>query len=810
MSQEITIKIDGKNYQAQAGETVLEIARQNGIDIPSLCYHSDLKPKQSCRLCLIEIKGINCLQTSCTTKACDGMEIRTRSKEIDKARQINLELLFAQHEEECSDCVWLDDCRLLKLARAYKVDIPRFKDRKASFPTYQFGDSLIFDSKKCIDCGLCVEMCQRQGVNFMERKKNGNFFQIEPSQDERKDCIYCGQCLVHCPAGAFEAVGEYEDIEKPFNQKDKKVVFQFAPSIRVSIGEEFGLDHGSVVTEQLVGAIKELGVERVFDVSVGADVTTVEEAKELIHRMRKNENMPMFTSCCPGWVRYVEYNYPEFIKNLTTVRSPQIIMGGLIKKYWAQKVGINPEDIYVVSVMPCVAKKSEIERPELEIDGVKPIDQVMTTRELARLFKRKNINLAKAKKIKPDCPLGEATGAGVIYGASGGVMESALRSAAYQLTGKKLEKLDFEAVRGNTDIKTTEVEISGKKLKIAVVNGNGNALKILQELKGDPTKYDYVEVMACPGGCIGGGGQPMPVDDVIRQKRIDALYQIDKGKEIRMAEDSETIKELYDTFLNDVTNTHQVCHTHFYKQEKNNKVLPKVNKQDELKKIEAAITKRDQDDELIAQKNRQELASAGLEKFTPQKEITVDSGKIEGVENVVQEILKFIKPEYQIITLDGLSGAGKSTTAKMLAQKIDAKLFSLGEIFRYLTYLRHVKHVSEFIEVFENLRYEIVNDSICLLDDKTNITVDMKQELRDKTLEPKIPQVAKNFQVEVIKFIGQQIRELKQKTEDKIVLEGRAFTLDYLPTDLEITLVASVEVRAARRFKQVGDFGSKH
>ena len=572
-NKKVKIKIDGKFFEASLGDTVLQVARKNKIDIPSLCYHSDLKIQSSCRLCLVEVVGIKGLHTSCTTKVFDKMVVKTKSPKINKARKINLELLFAQHCEECNDCVLLDNCRLLKLAKEYKVNIPRFIDRKKDFPVYQFGKSLIYDSKKCIDCGLCIDACDKQGVSFLRRKKDGDFFQVEPCNKSEKDCIYCGQCLVHCPAGAFEAVGEFEDIEKAFDQKNKTVVFQFAPSIRVSIGEEFGLDHGTVVTDQLAGAIKAAGADYVFDVSVGADVTTVEEAREFINRVKNGGTLPMFTSCCPGWVRYVEYSFPELIPNLTTVRSPQMIMGGLIKTYWAKQQNIKAKDIYVVSVMPCTAKKSEIERPELKIDGIKPIDYVMTTRELAWLLKKKNIDLSKVKKYKPDCPLNKPTGAGVIYGASGGVMESALRSAYYQLTGKRLAKPDFKSIRGNKNVKTAEVKIAGKKLKIAVVNGNGNVDKIIEELKDDPSAYDYIEVMACPGGCIGGGGQPMPVDDEIRQKRINALYKIDRKKEIRLAEDNPVVQDMYDKLLNNKSSAHKICHTHFYKQKRQNKKL---------------------------------------------------------------------------------------------------------------------------------------------------------------------------------------------------------------------------------------------
>lgn len=565
------IKINGKPYRAKECQTVLEVALKNKIFITRLCYHPDTVVQGSCRLCLVEIKGKKGLFTACNTQVEPEMDILTDSKNISRAKQTNLELIFTEHCEECADCIYKYNCSIKEFAKENKVKINKFPDRKKDHPVHQFGPALIFDSKKCVDCGICVDICKKVGACFLDYEKKGDFYEVTPSSDPKKDCIYCGQCLTHCPVGAFEGVGEFESIEEPLRQKDqgKTVVFQFAPSIRSTIGEEFGMPHGSIVTGRLIAAIKQLGIENVFDVSVAADVTTIEEAKELVERLNdKKASVPMFTSCCPGWVKYLEFYQPDFIPHLTTVRSPQIIMGGLIKTYWAEKNNIDPKDIIVVSIMPCVAKKYEIERPEVMIGDIKPVDHVMTTREFAQLLKKHKIDLKEVKAVAPDPFINAPTGAGVIYGASGGVMESALRTAYKMITGKKLPRLELTQVRGIEGFKKAEIDIDGKILKVGVVNGAANAQKVLDELKENPKAYDYVEMMACFGGCIGGGGQPVPVNDEIRKKRAQGLYNIDNRKNIRMADDSPFVKELYKDFLADHDNIHKTCHTSFSKKEK--------------------------------------------------------------------------------------------------------------------------------------------------------------------------------------------------------------------------------------------------
>lgn len=566
------ITIDKKKISCEDGKSVLEVARDNKIDVPALCYHPDLKIKGNCRMCLIEIKGRPGLHTSCSIKAETGMQISTATPTINKARKINLELLFGQHRVECADCLLEHKCELLRLAKIYKVNINRFKNRKAKLKTYKFGPSIEFDSSKCIDCLNCIEVCKKQEVNFFEIKKIDNINRVLPTCDKNRDCIYCGQCITHCPVGAIEAVGEFEDSQKPLAPKNKTIVFQFAPSIRASIGEEFGLAAGSIVTDQLAAAIRALGVSKVFDVSLGADFTTVEEAKELVERLSQKKNLPMFTSCCPAWVKFIEFYYPEFIPNLTTVRSPHIISGGLIKTYWAEKENINPKDIYVISVMPCTAKKHEITRPQVRIKGLNPVDHVLTTRELAHLFKKNKINLANIKGEAADSPLGEYSGAGVIYGASGGVMESALRTAYTQICGSKLSKIDFKEVRGLQGFKKANIKIKDNIVKVAVVNGMFEAKILLEELKQNPQAYDYIEFMACTGGCIGGGGQPVPVNSKTREARAKGLYSIDTKKKIRVAHDNPALKEIYKSYLTDKHIIHKICHTTFNKKKREVKI----------------------------------------------------------------------------------------------------------------------------------------------------------------------------------------------------------------------------------------------
>lgn len=557
--EKITIKIDHQELIVAVGKTILEIATENAIEIPTLCQHPDIEKKQSCGMCIVSIEREQGYKHACATIATEGMEIITASEDILEERKKNLEKIVKKHLLDCVDCVLFQHCKLLELTK--KMGVKPVAEKQASNEVFQVG-TMIFNQTKCIGCGNCISVCPTDFLSL-----NG-YDKVVCSTDEKIDCISCGQCILHCPIGAIDGVGEFEELEQVFKHNKKITVVQFAPSIRTSIGEEFGMEIGKIATNQLVAALKKVGFQYVFDTATGADFTTMEESVELVNRFSTKEKLPAMSSCCSAWVKFLEFNYPEYIPNLCTSRSPQTMLGGVIKNYWSKLMGIEPKDIFVVSIMPCVAKKYEIKREELKINDVYPVDMVLTTRELVRLLKKHKIDLKNIEAQEADDALGLPSGAGVIYGSSGGVFESAIRTAYFKMTKEQLPTHAVKEIRGIEGIKTKEVQVGDSIIKICVVSGIKNAKKVLNQLKENPALYDAIEFMACPGGCIAGGGQSLPNNKKIIKERSKSLYVIDDKKEMKCAHDNKAVQKVYDDFF---TNEHiqsAVLHTYFSQKNK--------------------------------------------------------------------------------------------------------------------------------------------------------------------------------------------------------------------------------------------------
>lgn len=561
--------LDGKKVLAKEDESVLNLARRKGINIPALCYHPDLSIKANCRVCVVEIKGYLKLKTSCSTLVEPGMEIITNNERVKRARESNLELIYASHVERCATCSSRFECELLRTAKEYDLKITKYKDRKKDRRTYKFANAVEIDGSQCIDCRNCLEACTNQGVSYLELSGSGIDQEIKAKKDKDFACVYCGQCTLCCPVASAQEQDQSLALAKLLQKKDKVVVAQFAPALRTSLGESFGLEPGINCEGQIITALRRLGFSHVFDINFGADITTMTEAQEFIERLAdKKTSWPMITSCCPSWVAYAEFYHPELLPNLTTARSPHIHSAGAIKTYWAKKKKIKEEDIIVVSVVPCTSKKYEANRPELRYRGNNLVDFVLTSRELAFLIKRKGLDFVKLKEGKLDPLFNEGSGAAAIYGASGGVMESALRSVSHLLNNKKSNKLkkddklkfNFKEFRGEEGIKEGKIRLGAKDYQIAVVNGLANFPKLLPNIN----KYHYVEVMACPGGCVGGGGQIIPTTKEIVKKRALALQRLDKKRKIREAYNNEEMLSYYN-FVKDNKLSAKLLHTKFKK-----------------------------------------------------------------------------------------------------------------------------------------------------------------------------------------------------------------------------------------------------
>ena len=570
----VHLKINNIPVEVKEGSTILEAAKVAGINIPTLCYLKDINEIGACRVCVCEVKGARSLVAACVYPVNEGMEVFTNTEKVRKSRKTTLELLLSDHKKECLSCVRSTNCELQKLSLEYGCDENRFQGEKTKSEQDISTSYLVRDNEKCILCRRCVAVCSKvQDVAVIAPARRGFATHIACAfESDLADapCVACGQCVAVCPTGALHEREEIDNVRDAINNPEKVVVVAAAPAVRAAIGEEFGYPIGTNTEGKMFTAMRMLGFDKVFDVNFGADLTIMEEANELLHRVKEGGTLPMFTSCSPGWIRYVEYYYPELIPNLSSCKSPMQMFGATVKTYWAQKEGIDPKNIYVVGVMPCTAKKFEKTRENESASGYPDVDAVLTTRELAKMIKTSGILYNELPDGTFDNPLGEFTGAGVIFGATGGVMEAALRTAAEELTGKPLDNIDFKQVRGIKGIKEAEYDLNGVKVKVAVASGLTNAKQLCEKIRKGECDYTFVEVMCCPGGCVNGGGQPIQsaytrrqVD--LRSKRAKALYDEDKKSVIRKSHENEGVQRLYKEFFGEPGShkAHEILHTSY-------------------------------------------------------------------------------------------------------------------------------------------------------------------------------------------------------------------------------------------------------
>ena len=582
----INIKIEGQSYQVEEGLTILEAAKECGYEIPSLCaYNHGECSLASCRVCLVEATGARGLVASCVYPISEGMEITISSPKATAARRASVELILSNHSMNCQQCEKNGHCELLYVAQVVGARENKFVGSKTPITVDEISPSIIRDTSKCILCGRCVSRCvAAHGTDILGFEKRGFSTIVSPAENRSfatSPCILCGQCVNVCPTGALMEKSEIDKVDEA-RRAGKYLVVQTAPAIRATLGEEFGYKIGTPVTGQMVAALRRLGFNKVYDTNFGADLTIMEEANELLARIKDGGVLPMITSCSPGWINYAEYYYGDQLDHLSSCKSPHQMQGAIIKSYFAEKNGLKPEDIFVVSIMPCTAKKFEKERPQLQKNGIKDVDAVLTTRELAKLIKRSGINFVKLPNEEFDQDLmGEYTGAGVIFGATGGVMEAALRTAYHELTGKEYEAVEFTAVRGMQGLKEATLNIAGSEIKVAVASGMRNAKVLMDEIRSGKSPYTFIEIMGCPGGCVNGGGQPyvkpcfLPNEDnnildTYKEKRAQALYSEDERQKVRQSHNNKQVQKLYSDFLGKPNShkAHELLHTTYVSRER--------------------------------------------------------------------------------------------------------------------------------------------------------------------------------------------------------------------------------------------------